>query len=258
MRVWICYCLHSLLPLFPSPENISTASWTRCQQWVWAPVVFTSFTNRAHDSFFTKLFSREAADNKSSIFICNHRFPSRLVNALHINSSLVFTSQYDHREISSARSFVIISVDGGHSAPVCQSSTMSLTQIKAIWAPRLFTVAFILLFWHRVLVERQLGYVAQLCLCCSSEFGLISILVSIHNPACVSGDPMRRWSTMGRFPGRAEGGEGHCKRNPVSKSHFYHVSSLKIRFFIKQNIENNLPAGRTKLTCTFELISVLF
>lgn len=162
MRVWICYCLHSCLPLSLIWENISTAS-QRCQQWVRAPVAFTSFTIRAHDSFFTKLFSREAADKKSSIFICNHRFPSSLINALHINSSLVFTSQYDHREISSARSFVIISVDGGHSA---------LTQIKAVLArssPRLFTVAFIWLFWHRVLVERWGGYVAQLCLRCSSE-----------------------------------------------------------------------------------------
>lgn len=157
MRVWICYCLHTAVFHFPSPENISTPSQTRCQQWVWAPVVLTSFTIWAHDSFFTKLFSREAADKKSSIFICNHCFPSSLIKALHINSSLVFTSQYDHREISSARSFVIISVDGGHSAPVCQSSTISLTQIKAILArsdSRLFTVAFILLFWHTGLVER--------------------------------------------------------------------------------------------------------
>lgn len=41
---------------------------------------------------------------------------------------------------------------------------------------------------------------------------------------------MRRWSTMGRFPGRA-GEEGHCRRNLDLTSRFYHVFSLKIRCF---------------------------
>ncbi|KAF0027189.1 hypothetical protein F2P81_019930 [Scophthalmus maximus] len=57
-------------------------------------------------------------------------------NQLEAQSVLVekVKSDQGRREISSARSFVIINVDGGHSAPVCWSSTISLTQIKAIRA----------------------------------------------------------------------------------------------------------------------------
>lgn len=95
--------------------------------------------------------------NKWSIFIFNRRFPSSLRSAPHINSSLVFTSPHGHREISSARSFVIISVDGGHSAPVCWSSnsTSDTKKSDCVWARSTTRLAFILLFWHKVLVGRK-------------------------------------------------------------------------------------------------------
>lgn len=144
-----------------------------------------------------------------------------LRNKTHMN----FTSLHNHRQISSACSFVIINVDGGLSGPVCPSSDSMFDTKKngCVWAqstPMLFTAAFILLFWHKIWEEER--YVAPLSLWCSSEFGLISILVPIHNPACVSGDPMSRWSTMGRFPARA-GEEGHCRGN-LDSSDLYHLN----------------------------------
>lgn len=58
---------------------------------------------------------------------------------------------------------------------------------------------------------------------------------------------------MGRFPGRA-GEEGHCRRNLDLTSRFYHVFSLVL---IKQNTENNLPAGQMKFPRTFQPILAL-
>lgn len=80
--------------------------------------------------------------------------------------------------------------------------------------------------------HRERKDVDQLSLWCSSKCGLISIPVAIHNPTCVSGDPMRRWSAMLRS--RAEcvrGGSLQGKKQLVLPSHF---NVLRPKWFINQ------------------------
>lgn len=253
MSVQICYCLPPLFPRLrvkrrigdqmPTVSRSSSRFHLICKRGTW-------------QLFTVILFSREAADNKWSIFICNHRFPSSLINTVHIHPLSCFHISIRSSWNFISRSFVIISVDGGCSAPVCWSSTTSLTHIKSCLGSECCVHHLLwLLFgcFDRQYWWRDRGHAARLCPWCSTELSLISILVSIHNPACVSGDPMRSWSKMGTFSGRRKEEEGHCKKKKKSYFNklFYHVSTakVKVRSFIKQNTENNSPAGFTK-KCT--------
>lgn len=113
-----------------------------------------------HDSFFTKLFSREAADSKWSRFIFNHCFPSSLRSAPHINSALCF-----HISTRSSWNFISSLVylhqcwwRSYSSRLLILNSMFDAKKCYCVWArsiPRLFTVAFILLLWHRVSVGRK-------------------------------------------------------------------------------------------------------
>lgn len=73
------------------------------------------YKTRAHDGFCTKLFSREAADNKWSIFILK-LFPSKVSETRHTWTSHLSTI---NSQISSARSFVITQVLSAHPLTVC-------------------------------------------------------------------------------------------------------------------------------------------
>lgn len=119
MRVWICYFVCSLAPHSLAWENkhcITSQMPTirlGCSRF---RLIYKTGTWHLLQLY---RFQGGPADSKSSIFICNHCFPSSLINLPYINSSLVFTSQYHHCGISSARSFVIIIIDGDHTAPFC-------------------------------------------------------------------------------------------------------------------------------------------
>lgn len=105
---------------------------------------------------------------------------------------------------------------------------------------------FFLLFWHYALVDWGNGSkskrknVDQLSLWCSSKCILICIPVAIHNLACVSGDPMRRWSAMLRSQAECE---SRSTAGRLRKGKLYLPSDFNVlqpQWFINQKHKINL------------------
>lgn len=147
------------------------------------------YKTRAHDSFFTKLFSREAADNKWSIFIFVSPFPlksqKRATHKLLSVFSHLHTIVVKFHQLARLSSLASTEVA---QLPPADPPTVCLTQRKVTvfglgvrpgcWLWLLFCCFDTKYWWG------EKGYVAQLSLRCSSEFGLSSefSLISILVP----------------------------------------------------------------------------